>query len=439
MAVDKGGILPGDHLTAARAHNSSDVREPSESVDSDSDESRNVGSDDDAEDQGLIVEDDEQCRECGSAPSTAGKLWSPAQFPEGMSAHKNWDMDNLKAAQAWSCPCDDRHNCIGADRIQLTQLYEYRKEFRTTTSQNNGGLRDACRKMLGNHYDRIRASFTRSFVVGDLGDCCAASAGLAAGLSFQTYANARTDVTKDRELARGRRKMRARQESEKRAHFRAYIRSMRNGMEGPKGGANPSAKWHTAYMTRAKRWQQYVEHRRRHKLPVVGSSHLFHKVWDQCADIAEEKSTGHSRCDTCSGHDVRRDKLEGRNDEVGRQLLAQLREEEEAHAAEHLGEREYAEDWWHYGETQLAKCTAFSMDAPTEKQFDIPVQSRKARDVNKSLDGAKKWSSKITGLLIAGVSPMYGASPRRCALCSPACAHYACAYGRHRHLGFCEP
>lgn len=43
------------------------------------------------------------------------------------------------------------------------------------------------------------------------------------------------------------------------------------------------------------------------------------------------------------------------------------------------------------------------MDAPTERQFDVPVQQRKARDVTKSLDGARKWSSKITGLMIAGV------------------------------------
>ena len=43
------------------------------------------------------------------------------------------------------------------------------------------------------------------------------------------------------------------------------------------------------------------------------------------------------------------------------------------------------------------------MDAPTEKQFDVPVQQRKARDVTKGLDGARKWSSKITGLMIAGL------------------------------------
>ena len=43
------------------------------------------------------------------------------------------------------------------------------------------------------------------------------------------------------------------------------------------------------------------------------------------------------------------------------------------------------------------------MDAPTEKQFDVPVQQRNARDVCKALDGAKRWSSKITGLMISGL------------------------------------
>lgn len=43
------------------------------------------------------------------------------------------------------------------------------------------------------------------------------------------------------------------------------------------------------------------------------------------------------------------------------------------------------------------------MDAPTETQFDVPVQQRLAYDPVKSLEGAKKWSSKITGLMMAGI------------------------------------
>ena len=47
-----------------------------------------------------------------------------------------------------------------------------------------------------------------------------------------------------------------------------------------------------------------------------------------------------------------------------------------------------------------------SMDAPTETQFDVPVQARAARDPVKGLDTAKKWSSKITGLMVAGLGLM---------------------------------
>ena len=62
-----------------------------------------------------------------------------------------------------------------------------------------------------------------------------------------------------------------------------------------------------------------------------------------------------------------------------------------------------AESWWEFAETQPQKATALSMDAPTEKQFDVPVQQRSARDPVKGLDTAQRWSSKITGLMIAGV------------------------------------
>ena len=62
-----------------------------------------------------------------------------------------------------------------------------------------------------------------------------------------------------------------------------------------------------------------------------------------------------------------------------------------------------AEDWWLKGQTTPGLVTAFSMDAPTEKQFDVPVQQRTARDTVKALEGAKRWSSKITGLMISGM------------------------------------
>ena len=65
-------------------------------------------------------------------PRQAVKLWTNGQFPEGvrpMSA--NWDMANLQAAQAWTCPCPDRANCIAADRgVSVLEPYEYHKNSR---------------------------------------------------------------------------------------------------------------------------------------------------------------------------------------------------------------------------------------------------------------------------------------------------------------------
>ena len=95
----------------------------------------------------------------------------------------NWDIANLTAAQQWNCPCSDRRNCIGEERgIAVLQLYEHRKQFLTTCKQR-GGMRDAFCKDLLAHYSASSRSFSRSFVVGPLNDCCAAAAGLAAGLS----------------------------------------------------------------------------------------------------------------------------------------------------------------------------------------------------------------------------------------------------------------
>ena len=125
------------------------------------------------------------------------KLWTAKQFPVGYSAGYVSSMDNLRAAQDdWSCPCADRRNCIGAERIDILQLYEFRKAF----LQQNGtaSRRDAMRKELQSHYDRGSAQFTRSFVVANCGDCCAAAAGLARGISVDTFERARADVRRDR-------------------------------------------------------------------------------------------------------------------------------------------------------------------------------------------------------------------------------------------------
>lgn len=211
------------------------------------------------------------------AGATLGKLWSKAQFPEGTIGASNYDLANLEEAQKWKCPCLDRQNCIGPERTSLLELYEHRKAFRTT-AHVHGGYRDACRKLMEERFDKSSKSFIRAFKVGSLVDCCAASAGLANGVSFATWANARADAKQSRPLHNGRRESRAKVESYERGHLNAYIRDLRSTMEGPKGGSDPIDKWRTAKLPISKRWEQYKEERQKRGLPIIGDKTLTHNL-----------------------------------------------------------------------------------------------------------------------------------------------------------------
>lgn len=205
-----------------------------------------------------------------SANKSSGKLWCAAQFPEGTSGSANYDLANLMAAQEWSCPCPDRKSCIGPERLSVLELYEHRKDFQTT-ARTHGGCRDATRKALEQRLDAKSQVLMRAFKVGPLVDCCAASAGLASGVSFATWANARADMKKKRPWRNGRRRQLSKVESYERAQLNAYIRDLRSGMEGPKGGSDPTDKWRTDKMPVSKRWERYKEFRLKRALPVIGA------------------------------------------------------------------------------------------------------------------------------------------------------------------------
>ena len=288
-------------------------------------------------------EDEEETMDSGGGNSSAGKLWTARQFPEGTSAAHNWDQDNLLAAQKWECPCTDRVSCISSDRIQLTELGWYRKTFRLQHKGTSGGMRDACRRELEAHYDKKTSSFTRSFVIGPVGDCCAASAGLAKGLSFGTFASARADAIHDRPWHKDRVQRRGRKLGEERAHLLAYIRTLKAGYEGPKGGSDPKAKWKTAYMSVSKRWKEYERHRRARSLPIVGSKALFAKLWSEQTDIVQEEACGHGKCNTCGDLLAQEDTYNGRHDDEAKRQLKRIGEERALHDKEHLGERNCAQ------------------------------------------------------------------------------------------------
>ena len=148
--------------------------------------------------------------------------------------------------------------------------------------------------------------------MGPLGDCCAASAGLAKGISFDTFSQSRADVTKDRPYHAGRVELKVKQHSFERAHLHAYIRELRSQMEGPKGGSDPKDKWRLPKKPLPKRWEDYKNKRASAKLPVIGSQSLFEKLWREHNEIVEFGPKGHPTCDTCGQYESDREKYAGR-------------------------------------------------------------------------------------------------------------------------------
>ena len=194
----------------------------------------------------------------------------------------------------------------------MLELYEYRKNFLQGVG-SGVGLRDSLRLEMEGHYSSATREFSRSFVVGPLNDCCVASAGLAKGLAFATFARARTDVRKNRPWRDGRRHVREEKESKEAAYIESYIRELRSGMEGAKG-SEMTGVWHTLKMPVRKRWEQYRDSRIRSKLPVIGSQSLFEKIWRKHAEIREYGAKNHAKCDTCGALEVEMDALRRKTD-----------------------------------------------------------------------------------------------------------------------------
>ena len=280
--------------------------------------------------------DDEPDDDHARATSTgSGKLWGPEQFPEGTKGPYCWDWSNIQAAQAWECPCEDRPNCIGAERIRPEELLIHRKEICTTLRMNR---RDTLRNRLGEHYSTTQRSFSRSFVVGGMHDCCAASSGLAAGVSWSTWSRARADLRKDKPLHAGRSKEREVVESEARRVINAYLRDQVAGMEGSKGGSRGSGKHYTGKQALTQRYQAYRNSRISRKLPVLGSKELFTKCWKALDNVVELAATGMAICDECTEMGVDRDKYANRTDELAVQKMKELEVRAEVHREDHRGD-----------------------------------------------------------------------------------------------------
>lgn len=151
------------------------------------------------------------------------------------------------------------------------------------------------------------------------------------------------------------------------------------------------------------RWEDYKKFRLQRGLKVVGSKGLFEKIWREHDEIVQYGSIGHPKCPTCGKLEAQRDSIGERTDRAAAALRAELDAADAAHAAEHMGERNYAEQAWYIGETYPKRMTCIRIDAPTQHQFDVPRQRKIARDIVKTLEGSRRWMSKITGSQIAGV------------------------------------
>lgn len=417
LGTDEEYIFDNDssHDGADACGTMDDVDDDADDSSGDSSNDADEASDSEADSDLLQVEaDDSTSRgkmlEKGSISSTPrplappmGELWSADQFPEGTRNHACWDWSNICAAQQWSCPCADRRNCIGEERLKPEALLIHRKEFQTSVAPFRGGLRDCTRQVLEEHYCKESQTFSRSFVVAGLNDCCAASKGLADGLAFVTWARARCDVRKARPYHAGRMTKRKELEHSARRQINAYLRNLRESMEGSKGGSRGSGKSYTGKQSKKARYEAYRKSRIDCKEPVLGSQKLFNKCWDAQEGIVELRRTGHQKCNECSEIETDRDTYEQRADAVAREKMREIEAREERHRNEHRGERNYADDFWEKAKCRPSKVTMMNMDAPTKDQLEIPVQPRMFRDAAKCLENAPRWACKMMGVMIAGV------------------------------------
>lgn len=185
--------------------------------------------------------------------------------------------------------------------------------------------------------------------------------------------------------------------------IKAYIRDLRHGMEGSKGGTSGGGKSYTGKQSIRQRFETFRKMRLHSKLPLLGDEKLFGKCWREEEGIVEMRTTGHSICDECVQIGVLRDTYEHRQDSIAKAKMQDIVEREDIHKREHRGERDYADDNWNRAEVHPSKLTMMNMDAPTQNQLEIPVQPRKYRDTAKCLEGAPRWCSKMMGVMIAGL------------------------------------
>jgi hypothetical protein len=335
-----------------------------------------------------------------------GQLWGPELFLAGYSTPAVWEICNLQAAQQWQCPCSKGSggtmSCLDSSRINVVQLYDFRKAFHSRAGRN---LRDTMRDDLELHYDARAESFSKGFRVGPCADCCAPAFGLACGLSFTTFARARADVTLGRPRRAERRRRKAVEYDEGAAQVRGYLNSLKMKLEGSKGGTYVGGvtKYYTASKTDKRRYEDYKAQMNQDGVPVRCTTvKSFMEIWKADKSIIEVSPTGHSICDICAGFQAREAALGSRIDAEAVRLRKELDEDRREHQRVERASRAYFDNATYDAEHRPDLVTMINIDAPTRRQFDLPRHPRN-RDVPKGLESLKRWESKVTGMMDAGL------------------------------------
>ena len=335
-----------------------------------------------------------------------GQLWGPELFLAGYSTPAVWEICNLQAAQQWQCPCSKGSggtmSCLDSSRINVVQLYDFRKAFHSRAGRN---LRDTMRDDLELHYDARAESFSKGFRVGPCADCCAPAFGLACGLSFTTFARARADVTLGRPRRAERRRRKAVEYDEGAAQVRGYLNSLKMKLEGSKGGTYVGGvtKYYTASKTDKRRYEDYKAQMNQDGVPVRCTTvKAFMEIWKADKSIIEVSPTGHSICDICAGFQAREAALGSRIDAEAVRLRKELDEDRREHQRVEGASRTYFDNATYDAEHRPDLVTMINIDAPTRRQFDLPRHPRN-RDVPKGLESLKRWESKVTGMMDAGL------------------------------------
>ena len=341
----------------------------------------------------------------GIARKLSGQLWGTELFPSGISISAVADMKNLEKALAWQCSCSKLSvSCLDVSRVNVCELYAHRTAFQLRAC-TGGGKRDTLRKDLESHYDEEKCAFQHTFKIGKLASHCAPAFGVACGVAFETFKRARTDVTRKRPLRAGRLAKKLHALDEGATQVRQYLVFMCTKMEGSKGGTfvNGQTKYYTAAKTAGRRYDDYVVHCNTHGVQVKCCTlRAFTAEWARNTSIVEVHPTGHAKCDTCSELDAREATILGRNDADALRIRAEIDEDRREHNRIADAPRAVFDRATFVAEHRPDLVTMLNIDAPTRHQFDLPRMPA-YRDVPKHLENSKRWESKVTGVMDAGL------------------------------------